>query len=160
MLHYNVAEADRNAAFRAGYTRLVIAQFGGGVNDVIREQIFGVPNPPDTIADVLAAATAVENEKHSKATKLVINQVEDEKTQGDKVTKEDKKSDSSDIEKECELLKKQMKEILAIGKGSYRGRGRGGAANNGKCYGCGQPGHIRANCPSPCLLYTSPSPRD
>ena len=63
MLHYNVEEADRNAAFRASYTRLVIAQFGGGVTDEIREQVFGVPNPPATIADVLAAATAVENEK-------------------------------------------------------------------------------------------------
>ena len=50
MLHYNVAEADRNAAFRAGYTRLVIAQFGGGVNDEIREQIFGVPNPPPQVS--------------------------------------------------------------------------------------------------------------
>ena len=58
MLHYNVQEADRNAAFRAGYQRLVIFQFGSGVNDEIREQIFGVPNPPDTIAAVLAAATA------------------------------------------------------------------------------------------------------
>ena len=126
MLHYNVPEADRNAAFRAGYQRLVIAQFGSGVNDEIREQMFGVPNPPDTIAAVLAAATAVENEKHSKATKLVVNQVEDEKT-----TKEEKKSDSSELEKECEQLKKQMKEILAIGRSSYS-----------------------------CLLYTSPSPRD
>ena len=65
----------------------------------------------------------------------MINQVDGENTQGDKVTKEDKKSDPSDIEKECELLKKQMKEILAIGRGSYRGRGRGnrgGTANNGK----------------------------
>ena len=149
MLHYNVEEANRNQAFRDGYTRLVIAQFGSGVNDDIRQQIFGVPNPPETIAAVLAAATAVENEKHSKATKLVINPIEEEQPQEDKDTKKEQKTDSTDIEKECEMLKKQMKEILAIGKGSYRGRGRGGAANNGKCYGCGQPGHIRANCPSP-----------
>ena len=144
MLHYNVQEADRNDAFRASYTRLVITQFGGGMNNDIKEQVFGVPNPPDTIAAVLAAATAIENEKHSKATKLVINQVDSENTQNDKM-KEDKKSDSSDIEKECELLKKQMKEILAIGRGSCRGRGkgnRGGTNNNGKCYGCGQPGPV------------------
>ena len=31
MLHYNVTEANRNQAFRESYTRLVIAQFGGGV---------------------------------------------------------------------------------------------------------------------------------
>ena len=32
MLHYNVAEAQRDDAFRQGYQRLVIAQFGSGVN--------------------------------------------------------------------------------------------------------------------------------
>ena len=105
MLHYNVQEADHNTAFRAGYTRLVIAQFGGGVNSDIREQVFGVPNPPDTIAAVLAAATAVENEKHSKATKLVINQVDSKNTTNDK-KKEDNKNEATDIEKECEILKK------------------------------------------------------
>ena len=75
MLHYNVEEANRDQAFRDGYTRLVIAQFGSGVNAEIRQQIFGVPNPPETIAAVLAAATAVENETHPKATKLVINPI-------------------------------------------------------------------------------------
>ena len=91
MLHYNVPEAQRDDAFRQGYQRLVIAQFGSGVNDEIREQIFGVPDPPATIAAVLAAATAVENEKHSKASKLIVNQVEEEKK-----PKEEDKSDSSD----------------------------------------------------------------
>ena len=95
MLHYNVPEAERNDAFRAGYQRLVIAQFGSGVNDDIREQIFGVPNPSATIPDVLAAATAIENEKHSKVTELVVNEIEDEK----KTTKEEDKSDSSELEK-------------------------------------------------------------
>ena len=127
----------------------MIAQFGSGVNSEIRQQIFGVPNPPATIAEVLAAATAVENETNPKATKLVINPIEDEQPQVDKAEKNEEKKNPSDMEKECETLKKQLKEILAIGKGSYRGRGRGGPANNGKCYGCGQPGHIRANCPSP-----------
>ena len=150
MLHYNVEEANRDQAFRDGYARLVIAQFGSGVNSEIRQQIFGVPNPPATIAAVLAAATAVENETNPKATKLVINPIEDEQPQAEKTEKSEEKKNPSDIEKECETLRKQLKEILAIGKGSYRGRGRGGAANNGKCYGCGQP----------CLLYTSPSPRD
>ena len=152
MLHYNVAEADRNQAFRDGYARLVIAQFGGGVNSKIREQVFGVPNPPNTIADVLTAATAIENEKNPKATKLVINQVDSENPQQDK-EKEDNKNEMTSIAKECEELKKQMNEILSIGRNAYRGRGRGNRGgssnNNGKCYGCGQPGHIRANCPSP-----------
>lgn len=30
MLNYNVVEADRNAAFREGYTRMVVEQFGFG----------------------------------------------------------------------------------------------------------------------------------
>ena len=116
MLHYNVPEAQRDNAFRQGYQRLVIAQFGSGVDDEIKEQIFGVPDPPATIAAVLAAATAVENKKHSKVSKLIVNQVEDEKK-----PKEEDKSDSSELEMKCEKLEKQMKEILAIGRGSYRG---------------------------------------
>ena len=84
MLHYNVEEANRDQAFRDGYARLVIAQFGSGVNSEIRQQIFGVPNPPATIAAVLAAATAVENEMNPKATKLVINPIEDEQPQAEK----------------------------------------------------------------------------
>ena len=39
MLHYNIAEAQRDDGFWQGYQRLVIAQFGSGVNDDIREQI-------------------------------------------------------------------------------------------------------------------------
>ena len=151
MLHYNVEEADRNQAFRDGYARLVIAQFGGGVNSEIREQVFGVRNPPNTMDDVLAAAMAIESEKNPKATKLVINQVDSENPPQDK-NKEDSKNEITSIAKECEELKKQMSEILSIGRNAYRGRGRGnrgGSGNNGKCYGCGQPGHIRANCPSP-----------
>ena len=69
------------------------------MNDEIREQIFGVPDPPATIAAVLAAATAIENEKHSKASKLVVNQIEEDKP------KEENKSDSSDLEKNARSYK-------------------------------------------------------
>ena len=72
------------------------------------------PNPPNTIADVLAAATAIENEKNPKATKLVINQVDSENPTQDK-NKEDNKNEVTSIAKECEELKKQMNEILSIG---------------------------------------------
>ena len=135
MLHYNVPEDQRNAAFRASYTRLVIAQFGSGISDDIREQVFGVAVPPNTIAGVLTAATAIENEKHSKATKLVINNIENEK-------KETPESES--IEQKCEKLEKQMKEVLMINK---RG-GRGNRPNNPniQCYQCGGRGHIRSQC--------------
>ena len=78
MLNYNVTEANRNQAFREAYVRLVIAQFGGGVQEDVREKVFGVADPPATIEDVLKAATAVENEKHAKATKLVVNVVQEE----------------------------------------------------------------------------------
>ena len=139
MLHYNVPEADRNQAFRDSYTRLVIAQFGSGINDEIREQVFGVAVPPNTIQGVLTAATAIENEKHSKATKLVINNVEDSATG---------KPEPSELEKKCDQLEKQMKEILAIGPGT-RGRGRGRQSLSSiRCYGCGNLGHVRAQCNS------------
>ena len=41
--------------------------------------MFGVATPPATLAAVLQAATAIENEKHSKATKLVVNLVDEDK---------------------------------------------------------------------------------
>ena len=43
MLHYNVPEAERTDAYRANYTRLVVAQFGSGVREDIRARVFGVP---------------------------------------------------------------------------------------------------------------------
>ena len=52
MLHYNVPEANRNQAYREAYTRLVIAQFGSGLHEEIREKVFGVANPPATLAAV------------------------------------------------------------------------------------------------------------
>lgn len=63
MLNYNVAEADRNAAFWEGYTRMVVAQFGSGILEELRGKVFGVPNPPATIEAALTAATAAEAEK-------------------------------------------------------------------------------------------------
>ena len=62
MMNYAVDEADRNDAYYAGYVRMVIAQFGGGLKEEIKSKVFGVPTPPNTIADVLKAATAAEAE--------------------------------------------------------------------------------------------------
>ena len=62
MLHYNVREEDRNAAYRESYERMVIAQFGGGLVEDVREKVFGVPTPPNTIGAVLTAVTAAEAE--------------------------------------------------------------------------------------------------
>ena len=70
MLHYNVHEGDRNAAFRAGYARLVVALFGSGLGKELQSKVFGVPNPPATIEGVLAAATAAEAEKNLRAPSL------------------------------------------------------------------------------------------
>ena len=86
MLHYNVAEADRNAAFRDQYSRLVVAQFSLGLSEELRSKVFGVPNPPATIAGVLAAATAAEAESNPTGTKLVIGAVavKEEETKHDK----------------------------------------------------------------------------
>ena len=88
---------------------------------------------------MLTAATAIENEKHSKATKLVINNVEDSATG---------KPEPTELEKKCDQLEKQMKEILAIGPGTRRrGRGRQNLSSI-RCYGCGNLGHVRAQCNS------------
>ena len=103
MLHYNVQEADRNAAFRAGYTPLVIAQFGGGVSEDIRERVFGVADPPNTIDGVLTAASAVENEKHSRASKLVVHQIEDGATAAPSTPKSEKDKPSPEASQIEEL---------------------------------------------------------
>ena len=148
MLNYNVTEANRNQAFREAYVRLVIAQFGGGVQEDVREKVFGVADPPATIEDVLKAATAVENEKHAKATKLVVNVVQEEQDSTEDKKEEKEKDDP------ISALQTQMKEVLAIsrrgGNQGFRGRGgrgRGqGSFGSYRCYGCGQLGHIREQC--------------
>ena len=75
MLNYNVPEADRNAAFRQGYARMVVAQLGGTLHENLRAKVFGVPNPPATIEDALSAASAAEAEKNNQ--KLVVSLVEE-----------------------------------------------------------------------------------
>ena len=147
MLNYNVEEDDRNQAFRDAYVRLVIAQFGSGLHEEIREKVFGVATPPATIEEVLQAATAIENEKHSKATKLVVNLVDEDKDKNKEA--KDKPADDP-----ITVLQDQMKEVLAItkrGGQGFRGRGRGrgqGSYSSYRCYGCGQLGHIREHCTS------------
>ena len=82
MMNYAVDEADRNDAYYAGYVRMVIAQFGGGLKEEIKSKVFGVPTPPNTIADVLRAATAAEAESRpSVQNKLTVNAVAEATTE-------------------------------------------------------------------------------
>ena len=106
MLHYNVPEAERTDAYRANYTRLVVAQFGSGVREDIRTRVFGVPNPPNEIPAVLAAATAAEVEsKTLTQAKLTINAV-------DQV--ESKKPGPEDQADAINRLQQQLEEVLAL----------------------------------------------
>lgn len=66
MLHYNLPEAERNAAFRQSYTRLVVAQFGSGLGENLRTRVLWVPNPPATIIDVFNPDTADKAEKRGE----------------------------------------------------------------------------------------------
>ena len=75
MLNYNVPEADRNAAFRQGYVRMVVAECGGGLHEDLRAKVFGVPNPPATIEGALTAASAAEAEKTNH--KLVVSMIDE-----------------------------------------------------------------------------------
>ena len=111
MLHYNVAEADRNAAFRDQYARLVVAQFGSGLNEELRSKIFGVPNPPATIAGVLAAATAAEAERNPTGTKLVIGAIEGEDT-----STQPTKTEATEEESMVERIVAKVEDVLAISR--------------------------------------------
>ena len=141
MLHYNVPEADQNAAFRAGYARLVVAQFGSGLGEELRSKVFGVPNPPAAIKGVLAAATAAEAERNPTGTKLVVGAVE---TEG--AAPKDNKAAPNQEECMVDQTVAKVEDILAIswrqqGNQSRNNRSRGQQSGsfyaNYKCYNCG-----------------------
>ena len=104
ILNYNVPEADKNAAFRESYTRLVVAQFGSGISEDLRGKVFGVPNPPATIEAALTAATAAEAEKLPG--KMVVGVIE---KKGDKNQKEEE-------DKMVERMVKKVEDVLAISR--------------------------------------------
>ena len=112
MLNYNVPEADRNAAFRQGYVRMVVAQFGGGLHEDLRAKVFGVPNPPATIDGALTAASAAEAEKTNH--KLVVSLVEETTSTDDTANKEE----MSELEK----ISKGVQDVLAITRQGRRGQ--------------------------------------
>ena len=145
MLHYNVREEDRNAAYRESYERMVIVQFGGGLAEDLREKVFGVPTPPNTIGAVLTAVMAAEAEKHSKSTRLVVSEVMGEK----------EKNPTNEVKKDPEVsaiesLQLQMNEVLAISRQQY-GRQEHQKLDfaNCKCYNCNRMGHIKSLCRIP-----------
>ena len=111
MMNYAVDEADRNDAYYAGYVRMVIAQFGGGLKEEIKSKVFGVPTPLNTIADVLRAATAAEAESRpSVQNKLTVNAVAEVTTE--KVPDQEEEGPKDPIAE----LTKQIGEVLAITK--------------------------------------------
>ena len=154
MLNYNVPEADRNAAFRQGYVRMVVAQFGGGLHEDLRAKVFGVPNPPATIDGALTAASAAEAEKTNH--KLVVSLV-------DETAKEEPSSTEEMLE--LEKISKGVQDVLAKTRQGRRGqnsratrnRGAGGGNNfaSYKCYNCNQMGHLRRQCPKPQTPFQS-----
>ena len=153
MLNYNVPEADRYAAFREGYARVVVAQFGGGLHEDLRAKVFGIPNPSTTIEDALTAASAAEAEKSNQ--KLVVSLV-------DETQKED--NDQATEMTKLEKIAMGVQDVLAISKQGRQGQGSRSTRNrrangsnfaNYKCYNCNQIGHLRRQCPKPQTPFQS-----
>ena len=144
MMNYDVPEADRNPAYYQGYVRMVIAQFGGGLKEETKSKVFGVPTPPNTIADVLKAATAAEAESRPTVqNKLTINAVAEVSKESHEGKEEEEETPKDPISE----LSKQIGEVLAISK-KRTTRSVSGRPTNFRCYGCNQPGHYRRNCPN------------
>ena len=148
MLNYNIPEANRDAAFQDMQTRMIIAQFGSGVVDYIRDRIFGTTEPPDTVIELQNMAAAIEAEKQAgKPTKLV-GAVEE----GEIVETAAPTVDTTAFEE----LASQVKDVLAITRKSFGRNPRRGGSNGQrpdyssyKCYNCNQMGHLRRNCTRP-----------
>jgi hypothetical protein len=175
MVNYNVPAAQRNnQAYRDNFERLVVNHFGSGLAESIKRVVWGVPVPPATIDEALAAASAVEVEDNRKlAESTIVNAVQaEEPTTDDTVAsappapaQAPPRSNALDVNLLNEV-KADIDRVLAI-TGNRRARGNsrprrrqpngqqqsqnaGGNNNNNfanyTCYGCGQRGHIRSNC--------------
>ena len=88
-----------------------VAQFGSGLSEELRSKVFGVPNPPATIAGVLAAATAAEAERNPTGTKLVVGAVEVDGTDP-KPDKPDPKSEDNMVDG----IVAKVEDVLAISR--------------------------------------------
>ena len=136
----------------------MVTQFSSGLSEELRSKVFGVPNPPATIAGVLAAATAAEAERNPTETKLVIGAIESNEEE----TKEDK-PDPKTEDHMVERIVAKVEDVLAIsrrqqGANSRNNRSRGQQRTsyaNYKCYNCGQMGHLRRQCPKPQTPFTA-----
>ena len=135
-----------------------MAQFGSGLHEDLRSKVFGVPNPPATIAGVLAAATAAKAEKNPTGTKLVIGAV--------KANEKETVPNNTDSKTEDHMVERivaKVEDVLAIsrcqqGANSRSNRARGQQRTsyaNYKCYNCGQMGHLRRQCPKPQTPFTA-----
>ena len=127
---------------------MVIAQFGGGLKEEIKSKVFGVPTPPDNIADVLKAATAAEAESRPTVqNKLTINAVAEVSKEVPDEQPEEREDAQTDPISE---LTKQIGEVLAITK-KRTTRSVSGRPANFRCYGCISLGTTDEIVPTPLL---------
>ena len=61
--HFNLTLAQKQEdGYRLVYDAAIMSHFGAGLRDDISKVILGAANPPETVADMLTAAEAVEAE--------------------------------------------------------------------------------------------------
>jgi len=139
--HYSLTPAQKQAdGYRQVFTSAAIMHFGAGVRPDIGKVILAQANPPATIADMLAAAEAVEAEQAKKTTPGASALAVSEATNTASHTTSSDNSTTFDFTQ----LQAQISELTEVV--SAIASNKPFDFSKIKCYRCGKFGHFQNKC--------------